>query len=80
MKPLVNECIRSMLSDIKIENSAKLLFYSDLYGLKDLKNRVMDFICDGNSMEVMKSSGWKEYVKVKPELMEQIIEGMAKLK
>ena len=79
MKPLVDECVRSMLSNIGVENSAKLLYYSDLYELKDLKKRVMDFICAGHSKEVMKSAGWIEYVKIKPELMEQIIEGMANL-
>ena len=80
MKPLVDECVRSMLSNISIENSAKLLYYSDLYELKDLKKRVVKFICDGNTKAVIESAGWNEFVKIKPVLMEQIIEGMANLR
>ena len=76
MKPLVDECARYLKANINVDNSAKLLFYSDLYELSELKTRTMDFMFNGHSKEVMQTTGWKEFVKTKPDLMEQIIEEM----
>ena len=71
--------MRSMLTNIEVDNAAKLLYYSDLHGLAELKNKVLHFI-GGRATEVMKSPGWKQYVTIKPQLMEHLIEKMAQFK
>ena len=65
-----------MLANIEVENSAKLLYYSDQYELADLKDKVMKFICR-HSKEVIKSPGWEQYVSINPKLMEQLLEKMS---
>ena len=71
-----------MLSNIEVENSAKLLYYSDLYELTELKAKVVQFICGPANKamkKVMESPGWEQFVKIKPELMEQLLEKVAEL-
>ena len=75
----MDECVRSMLTNIEVDNAAKLLYYSDLYGLTELKAKVLHFI-GLRATKVMKSPGWKQYVAIKPQLMEHLIEKMAGLK
>src|SRR5699024_5016508 len=77
IKPLVGECVNQMLANIAVENAAKLLHYSDLYELADLKASIFQFIC-ANSVEVMKTDVWKEYALTKPDLMWQLFEQFAK--
>ena len=78
IKLLAEECINQMLANITLENAAKLFYYSDLYELVDLKASVIEFICP-NSIEVMKSEAWKEYVMKKPDLMEQLLVQLTKI-
>ena len=68
--------MRSMLTNIEVDNAAKLLYYSDLYGLAELKDKVLYFI-GGRVKAVKKSPGWKQYVRIKFELMELVIDEMA---
>ena len=75
---LVDECVRSLRTNIQVENSAQLLYYSDLYELVEFKDEVMEFICY-HMKDVMKSTGWKLYVVVKPVLMVNLLEKMAEL-
>ena len=79
VKPLVAECIAQLFTLIQVENAAKLLYYSDLYELTDLKACVIDFIIP-NSLEVMKTDDWKEFVEKKPYLMKLLLVKMASLK
>ena len=64
-----------MLGNITVENAAKLFYYSDLYELADLKSQVMQFLAR-KGKEVMNSADWKQYVKIKPDLMEQLLANM----
>ena len=73
IKPLIDECVRYMLANIQVNNAAKLLYYADLYKLPELKAKVINFICQ-NANQVMQSSGWKHFIKTKPELMESVLQ------
>ena len=61
-----------MLTNVTVANAAKLLYYSDLYELADLKSQVMQFI-GRKGKEVMKSSDWKQFIQIKPALMEELL-------
>ena len=76
IQPLVRVCIQSMLNSITVESAAKLYYTADLYRLKELKLEAINFICK-NPREVAKTTGWKEFIKSKPDLMEELYLNLA---
>lgn len=74
IQPLVKVCIESMLRNISSENVARIFFVADIYQLKELKLKAMDYITHSNeqSVKVMASKDWAKYILPKPLLMQKL--------
>ena len=72
VRRLSNLCMIKLLDQITIENVAHLAIMGNLFDLKPLKVKSIDFITQ-NPQEVMKTNDWNDLIKRAPTLCSDII-------
>lgn len=58
--------------ELDVENVSRVLMLARLHNSIELKEKAMAFLTN-NMSKVVKTEGWKELVKSKPEIMEDIL-------
>ena len=74
---LVEACAEALVEELTNENAMKTLVLIDRYAqTSGHRKKVLDFVCE-NARRVMKSADWKEFQKSYPDLVTNILEGIA---
>lgn len=76
IQSLINLCVESMMHQICTETAAKLYYTADVYQLSELKQVAINFI-NLDPLKVIETDGWKEYIKIRPDLIEELYKNLA---
>ncbi|XP_065203948.1 speckle-type POZ protein B-like [Planococcus citri] len=69
-------CVKTLFEGLSVENATSVLTLADMYGVKELKNKVIKFIVS-NPTEVMGTEGWKN-IRSNFELADEVCLAIAK--
>ena len=71
---LVEACAEAIVEELTDDNALKTLALIDRHAPTSVnRNTVLDFICE-NAKRVMKAADWKEFKKLHPDLLSDILE------
>jgi len=71
-------CETSLCENITTDNVLDLLVLADLHSASSVRNLALKFIVD-NSREIVNQEGWREKLRMYPEIMADMFEAMTKL-
>lgn len=77
LKELKQMCETSLCENINTENVLDLLVLADLHGASTVRQLALKFIVD-NGKEIVSQPGWRDKLKVYPEIMADMFEAMTK--
>jgi len=78
LKELKQMCEGSLSENINTDNVLDLLVLADLHGASTVRNLALKFIVD-NGKEIVAQPGWRDKLKVYPEIMADMFEAMTKV-
>jgi len=78
LRELKQMCETSLCENINTENVLDLLVLADLHGAATVRSLALKFIVD-NGREIVAQTGWRDKLKVYPEIMADMFEAMTRL-
>jgi len=78
LKELKQMCEESLCTNINTDNVLDMLVLSDLHGAASVRTLSLKFIVE-NGKEIVSQDGWRDKLKMYPEIMADMFEAMTKL-